>query len=96
MKAIWNNQIIAESDQTVVVEGNHYFPLESVKPEVLKPSSTTSSCPWKGVASYYSLEVEGKQGRGVVLPRPKGRGQEHNGPACLLEGCQGRVGFFRN
>ncbi|WP_299291753.1 DUF427 domain-containing protein [uncultured Mucilaginibacter sp.] len=61
MKAEWNNQVIAESDATIVVENNHYFPLEAVKKEFLKPSSTHTTCPWKGLASYYSLDVDGKQ-----------------------------------
>ncbi len=60
MRAIWNGTVIAESDDTVVVEGNHYFPIGSVDPAVLQPSSTTSHCPWKGDASYYSLEVGGQ------------------------------------
>jgi uncharacterized protein (DUF427 family) len=58
--ARWNGTVIAESDKTVVVEGNHYFPLESVKTHYLKPSDTTSRCPWKGVANYYSLLVDGE------------------------------------
>lgn len=60
MKAIWNNTIIAESKTTELVEGNHYFPAESVNPSYLKASETHSSCPWKGQASYYSIEVDGK------------------------------------
>lgn len=60
MKAIWNDVVIAESDDTVVVEGNHYFPLTSVDPTVLRPSETTSVCPWKGKANYYTLEAGGK------------------------------------
>ena len=60
MKAIWNEQVIAESDDTVVVEGNHYFPPESVKREFLQESDTTSVCPWKGTANYYTLEVDGQ------------------------------------
>jgi uncharacterized protein (DUF427 family) len=73
MKAEWNNQIIAESDATIVVENNHYFPLQSVKGEYLKPSSTHSTCPWKGLASYYTLEVEGKQNPDAAwfYPEPK-------------------------
>lgn len=58
--ATWNGTVIAESDKTVVVEGNHYFPPDSVRTECLNPSSTTSRCPWKGLANYYSLLVEGK------------------------------------
>lgn len=60
MKATWNNQIIAQSDKTIVVENNHYFPADSIKKELFKPSSNSSSCPWKGKASYYSVEVDGK------------------------------------
>jgi uncharacterized protein (DUF427 family) len=60
MRAVWNGAVIAESDDTVVVEGNHYFPLDSVDESVLRPSETHTHCPWKGDASYYSLEVEGQ------------------------------------
>ncbi|WP_373548210.1 DUF427 domain-containing protein [Haliscomenobacter sp.] len=65
-KAIWNNQIIAQSDKTVVVEGNHYFPMESVRQEFLKESSHQSRCHWKGLANYYSLEVDGKINENAV------------------------------
>jgi uncharacterized protein (DUF427 family) len=58
--ATWNGTVIADSDKTVVVEGNHYFPPESVRTQCLKPSTTTSRCPWKGLANYYSLLVDGK------------------------------------
>ncbi len=58
--AIWNGKIIAQSDDTVVVEGNHYFPRASVDASVLSDSATTSNCPWKGTASYHSLVVDGK------------------------------------
>ena len=60
-RAIWNGTVIAESDDTVVVEGNHYFPAASVRADVLRPSSKTSACPWKGTAGYYTLEVDGQQ-----------------------------------
>ena len=60
MKAIWNGEVIAESSDTVVVEGNHYFPRDAVKAEFLRDSSTTSMCPWKGTANYHSLEVGGE------------------------------------
>jgi uncharacterized protein (DUF427 family) len=59
--ARWNGEIIADSDDTTIVEGNHYFPPESVREEFLRPSDTTSHCPWKGEASYYTLDVNGKQ-----------------------------------
>jgi uncharacterized protein (DUF427 family) len=73
MKAIWNNQVIAESDNTVVVERNHYFPKESVKAEFLKDSPAHSTCPWKGLASYYTLEVDGKENADAAwyYPAPK-------------------------
>jgi len=60
MKAIWNNTIIAESDNTEIVEGNHYFPEESIKKEYFKSSETNTICPWKGTASYYTIEVDGE------------------------------------
>lgn len=59
MKAIWNKQILAESDETIVIEGNHYFPPHAVKKEFLKTSNTVTSCFWKGLASYYHIEVDG-------------------------------------
>ncbi len=59
MKAIWNGKLIAESDDTVVVENNHYFPRDSVDPDVLVESTHTSYCPWKGTASYFSIRADG-------------------------------------
>lgn len=60
MKAIWNNQVLAESNDTIVIEGNHYFPPQSINKTFFKPSNTHTYCPWKGEASYYNLEVNGK------------------------------------
>jgi uncharacterized protein (DUF427 family) len=60
MKAVWNNVVIAESDNTLVVEGNHYFPFDSVKKEYLLESDFTTRCGWKGLANYYSVTVDGK------------------------------------
>ncbi len=60
MKAIWNNTVIAESDDTVVVDGNHYFPAEAVDKQYLTESACTSHCPCKGDAGYYSLKVDGQ------------------------------------
>ncbi|MBE7174215.1 MAG: DUF427 domain-containing protein [Williamsia sp.] len=57
MKAMWNNQVIAESNDTIVVENNHYFPPDSVNQEFLSPSSKHTTCPWKGEASYYTIHV---------------------------------------
>lgn len=59
MKATWNGTVVAESDDTVVVEGNHYFPREALKPEHFTPSATTSVCPWKGDAEYLNVVVDG-------------------------------------
>lgn len=63
MKAIWNGVVLAESDETKVVEGNHYFPPESIDRRYLKPSAMRSLCFWKGVASYYTVEVGDDQNR---------------------------------
>ena len=60
MKAKWNDRVIAQSDDTVVVEGNHYFPPDSVDRRFLEPSDTTTVCGWKGTANYYSVVVDGK------------------------------------
>jgi uncharacterized protein (DUF427 family) len=59
MKAIWKNTVLAESDETIVIEGNHYFPKSDINSEYFKDSSTHSVCPWKGTASYYDVVVEG-------------------------------------
>ncbi len=61
MKATWNGQVIAESADTVVVEGNHYFPLDSVRRKFFSPSDHQTTCHWKGKASYYNVRVDGKE-----------------------------------
>ena len=73
MKAVWEGTVIAESNSTVVVEGNHYFPPESVDKEYLQPSSTTTVCPWKGTASYYNVVVGETANRDAAwyYPNPK-------------------------
>lgn len=87
MKAIWNGQVIAESNDTVVVEGNHYFPVDSVKREYLADSATHTVCGWKGTASYYSLNVDGAANQDAVwyYPEPKAAAAE----------IQGRVAFWK-
>jgi uncharacterized protein (DUF427 family) len=72
-KATWGGSLIAESNKAVEVEGNQYFPLDSVKKEFLKPSTHTSECPWKGTAHYYTLEVNGMQNANAAwyYPEPK-------------------------
>jgi uncharacterized protein (DUF427 family) len=59
-KATWNGAVLAESDQTIVIEGNHYFPPEAIRREYFKPSTTHTVCAWKGRANYYTIEVNGK------------------------------------
>ncbi|HLG14608.1 MAG TPA: DUF427 domain-containing protein [Blastocatellia bacterium] len=59
-KATWNGVVLAESDKTEIVEGNHYFPPDSIDRRYFKPSDTHTTCPWKGVASYYTIEVDGQ------------------------------------
>tara|TARA_B110000046_G_scaffold43521_2_gene48521 strand:+ start:18 stop:299 length:282 start_codon:yes stop_codon:yes gene_type:complete len=61
MKAIWNGEVIAESDDTIVIDNNHYFPADSIKSEFYKPSETHTVCHWKGTASYYTLDENGDQ-----------------------------------
>lgn len=73
MKAIWNGQILAESEETVVVESNHYFPASSINKTYFKNSETRSQCPWKGEASYYTIIVDGEENRDAAwyYPSPK-------------------------
>ncbi len=73
MKAIWKNTVLAQSDHTVVVEGNHYFPPESVHNEFFKQSATHTTCPWKGLASYYSIEVDGDTNKDAAWYYPKAK-----------------------
>ena len=87
VKAIWNGQVLAESDRTEIVEGNHYFPIESVKAELLRESEHHSVCPWKGTTSYYDLMVDGKANKDAAwfYPTPK-KAAEH---------IAGRVAFWK-
>ncbi|WP_019588118.1 DUF427 domain-containing protein [Deinococcus apachensis] len=87
MKAIWNSQVIAESDDTVVVEGNHYFPLGSVRSEYLQASQTHTVCPWKGTASYYTLRVDGQENPDAAWFYPE--------PSEAARQIAGRVAFWR-
>jgi len=72
-KAIWNNGVVAESDRTEVVDGNHYFPADSIHAEYFKDSDTTTVCGWKGTAHYYHLVVDGQENKDAVwcYPDPK-------------------------
>lgn len=73
MQAIWNGEVIAESEDTVVVEGNHYFPMASLRMEWFSPTDQKSVCPWKGQASYFDVEVAGQRNPGAAwtYPSPK-------------------------
>ncbi|MCU1372279.1 MAG: Domain of uncharacterized function [Ilumatobacteraceae bacterium] len=73
VQAIWNGTVIAESDDTVIVEGNHYFPASAVKAGLIEPVDTTTVCPWKGTASYYDVVVDGQRNAGAAwyYPAPK-------------------------
>lgn len=90
MKAIWNNEVLAESDETVVVEGNHYFPASTVNKAVLKSSDTTTYCPWKGTANYYSVSVEGEENKDAAwyYANPKEAAQEISGRVAFWKGIE--------
>lgn len=87
MRAIWNGRTIAESDDTVVVEGNHYFPEGAVDRDCLRPSETHTLCPWKGVASYYDVVVDGKVNRDAAWYYPE--------PKEAARMILGRIAFWR-
>jgi uncharacterized protein (DUF427 family) len=87
MQAIWNDQVLAESDETVVVEGNHYFPSDALKIGLFASSDTHTICSWKGEASYYHVQVDGAVNADAAwyYPDPK--------PAAAL--IKGRIAFWR-
>jgi len=90
MKAIWNDAVLAESDQTVVVEGNHYFPPESVGRQYFQESTTHTICPWKGQASYYDVVVDGKTNKDAAwyYPEPKPAAKEIKDRIAFWRGVQ--------
>jgi uncharacterized protein (DUF427 family) len=87
MKAIWNNATLAESDKTVVVEGNHYFPPDAINQRFFQPSSTHTICPWKGEASYYNVVVDGETNKDAAWYYPETK------PAA--DEIRGYVAFWR-
>ncbi|WPB56195.1 DUF427 domain-containing protein [Xylophilus sp. GOD-11R] len=87
MKATWNGKTIAESDDTVLVEGNHYFPESSLDRSLVTFSNHHTSCPWKGQASYYSLLVDGEMNTDAVWYYPE--------PKPEAEMVRGRVAFWK-
>lgn len=86
-EARWNGKLIARSDDIVIVEGNAYFPLGAVDPSLLVPSETTSFCPWKGTASYYSLNVYGAENKDAVW--------YYADPKPAAAEIKGRVAFWK-
>ena len=88
--ASWNGTVLAESDDTVVVEGNHYFPRDSVHDGVLVESATTSVCPWKGTASYASVVVDGQTNADAAwfYPEPKPEAEQIRGRVAFWKGVE--------
>ena len=72
-RAIWNGEVLAESDRTIVVEGNHYFPPDSISRKFFRESNSHTTCPWKGLASYYDVQVNGAVNKDAAwyYPAPK-------------------------
>lgn len=87
MKAIWNSTVIAESDNTLVVENNHYFPPESISKEYFEKSDTHTVCPWKGQASYYTLQVDGLENKDAAWYYPE--------TSDLAKQIKGYVAFWK-
>jgi uncharacterized protein (DUF427 family) len=86
-KAVWNNTVIAESDRCERVEGNYYFPPDAVKSEYLQDSSKKTTCPWKGVASYYNVVVDGQENKDAAWYYPEAKEKAKN--------IEGYVAFWR-
>ena len=78
MKATWHDAVLAQSDDTIVIEGNHYFPPGSINNDYFKQSGTHTTCPWKGEASYYSIVVDGQENKDAAwyYPEPKDAAKE--------------------
>lgn len=86
-QAVWQGVVLARSAATIVVEGNRYFPVDSVRPEYVEPSSTHTVCPWKGLASYYSVTVDGVTNPDAAWYYPR--------PTFLARKVKGRVAFWK-
>ena len=89
-KATWNGVVIADTPDTVVVENNHYFPLSAIDPAMLAPSETTSVCPWKGTANYYTLVAGGAENKDAAwfYPDPKPAAAEIKGRVAFWKGVK--------
>jgi uncharacterized protein (DUF427 family) len=90
VSARWNGAVIAQSDDTVIVEGNHYFPAAAVDQALLRPSDTTSICPWKGTAHYHSLVVDGVENKDAAwyYPETKAAADEIKGRIAFWKGVE--------
>jgi uncharacterized protein (DUF427 family) len=86
-KATWNGAVLAKSDRCEVVENNYYFPPDAINQQYFKPSSTHSTCPWKGVASYYTVAVEGQENKDAAWYYPE--------PKDAAKNIRGYVAFWR-
>lgn len=89
-QAIWNGVVLAESDDTIIVEGNHYFPPESINQDYFADNASHTTCPWKGVASYYDVVVDGKTNGGAAwyYPQPKDAANEIKDYVAFWKGVQ--------
>ncbi len=90
MKAIWKGKVLAESDDTIVIENNHYFPPESINKEFFRASEINTVCPWKGTASYYSVNVEGEENHDAAwyYPQPKDAAREIKDYVAFWKGVE--------
>lgn len=90
MKAIWEDTVIAESDKTIIIEGNHYFPPDSIKTEHFSPSDTQSTCHWKGTANYYHVQVGDKSNADAAwyYPEPKQAARQIKGFVAFWRGIK--------
>ena len=92
-RAIWNGAVLAESDKCEVVEGNQYFPADAINKQYFKESSTHTTCPWKGVASYYTIEVDGKENKDAAwyYPTTKDKAKNIEGYVAFWKGVKVEV-----
>ena len=90
MRAVWRDAVLAESDDTVVVEGNHYFPPDAIRAELFRPSDKHTTCPWKGVASYYDVVVGGEVNKDAAwyYPAPKDAAKQIEGHVAFWKGVK--------
>ena len=90
IRAIWNGAVLAEAAETVRVEGNHYFPVDSLRREYLSDSTTTTVCPWKGTAHYYTVTVDGQTNADAAwyYPEPKAKASEIKDHVAFWKGVR--------